>query len=160
MGYRQALCVTGGVALYRTSREIIDVTNSSAGVLRVVEMAGRGRAVVAAQNIRREQLVERAPVLVVEEEERAVIDASSIGAHIFMWEHGSVGDDIYSGKGRAAVVLGLASLVNHSATPNCRFVRYIEARALDVIALRDIAAGEEITFDYGMKLWFTPEEPR
>ena len=152
--------LTGGVALYRTSRESIDLTNESASVLRVVEMPGRRRAVVAHKNIRREQLVERAPVLVVEEEERAIIDASSIGAHIFMWEHGSVGDDIYSGKGRAAVVLGLASLVNHSAAPNCRFVRYIEARGLDVIALRDIAAGEEITFDYGMKLWFTPEEPR
>src|SRR5687768_11673787 len=74
-------------------------------------MPGRRRAVVAHKNIRREQLVERAPVLVVEEEERAIIDASSIGAHIFMWEHGSVGDDLYSGKGRAAVVLGLASLV-------------------------------------------------
>jgi uncharacterized protein len=122
--------------LYETSREIIDVTNESAGALRVVEMGGRGRAVVAAGKIRREQLVERAPVLVVEEEERAVLDASSIGAHIFMWEHGSVGDDLYSGKGRAAIVLGLASLVNHSATPNCRFVRHIEARALDVIALR------------------------
>ena len=105
------------MALYRTSREIIDVTNKPAGVLRVVEMAGRGRAVVAAEKIRRDQLVERAPVLVVEEEERPVIDTSSIGAHIFMWEHGSVGDDLYSGKGRAAVVLGLASLVNHSATP-------------------------------------------
>ena len=109
--------------MYRTSREIIDLTNESASVLRVVEMAGRGRAVVAAEKIRREQLVERAPVLVVEEEERAIIDASSIGAHIFMWEHGSVGNDLYSGKGRAAVVLGLASLVNHSATPNCRFLR-------------------------------------
>jgi hypothetical protein len=143
--------------LYRTSHEKIDVTNRSACILRVVEMPGRGRAIVADGAILRDQLIERAPVLIVPEADRAAIDPSSIGSHIFMWEHGSVGDDIYSGKGRVAVVLGYASLVNHSANPNCRFVRYIDAPALDVIALRDIAAGEEITFDYGMKLWFTPD---
>jgi SET domain-containing protein len=74
-----------------------------------------------------------------------------------MWEHESTGQDLYKQKGRVAVVLGFASLVNHSADPNCTFVRYIEARALDVIALRDIEAGEELTFDYEMTLWFTPE---
>jgi hypothetical protein len=80
-----------------------------------------------------------------------------VGNYIFMWEHGSTGEDIYSQEGRVAVVLGYASLVNHSPNPNCRFVRYIEAQALDLLAIRDIAAGEELTFDYGMTLWFTPE---
>jgi SET domain-containing protein len=74
-----------------------------------------------------------------------------------MWEHDSLGDDIYSQQGRAAVVLGFASLFNHSPDPNCKFIRYIDAMALDVIALRDIAADEELTFNYGMALWFTPE---
>ena len=41
---------------------------------------------------------------------RAAVDASSIGSHIFMWEHGSVGDDLYAPSGRAAVALGFASL--------------------------------------------------
>ena len=54
-------------------------------------------------------------------------------------------------------MLGFASLMNHSSDPNCDFVRYIEALALDLFALRDIAAGEELRFDYGMTLWFTPE---
>ena len=74
--------LTGGVALYETSREIIEVTNESACVLRVVEMPARGRAVVAAQKIRREQLVERAPVLVVEEEEcfRRVSGDKAVGS--------------------------------------------------------------------------------
>jgi SET domain-containing protein len=54
------------------------------------------------------------------------------------------------------VVLGYASLVNHSTTPNCDTVRHIEALAHDLIALRPIASGEELTIDYGMALWFTP----
>jgi SET domain-containing protein len=54
-------------------------------------------------------------------------------------------------------VLGFSSLINHSDDPNCRFIRHIEALALDTIATRTIRAGEELTFDYGMELWFTPE---
>jgi SET domain-containing protein len=29
--------------------------------------------------------------------------------------------------------------------------------ALDVVAIRDIKAGEELTIDYGLTLWFTPQ---
>lgn len=90
------------------------------------------------------------------EAERAVVDATNVGNYIFMWEHDTVAEDLYSKKGRAAIVLGFTSLVNHSASPNCDFVRYIEALALDLFAIRDIAAGEELTFDYGLTLWFTP----
>jgi SET domain-containing protein len=74
-----------------------------------------------------------------------------------MWEHDTVGQDLYSQKGRAAVVLGYTSLVNHSPEPNCDTVRYIDGFALDLVALRPIAAGDELTIDYGLTLWFTPE---
>jgi SET domain-containing protein len=53
-------------------------------------------------------------------------------------------------------VLGFTSLVNHSDSPNCDFIRYIEALALDLIAIRHIPAGEELTIDYGLTLWFAP----
>ena len=55
------------------------------------------------------------------------------------------------------MVLGYTSLVNHSPEPNCDIVRYIDALALDLVAVRPIAAGEELTIDYGLTLWFTPE---
>ena len=125
--------------------------------LRVASLCGRGRGIVADQPIRQGDIVERAPVLIIPESDRAAVDASSLGNHIFMWEHGTTGEDIYSQKGRAALVLGFASLVNHSDDPNCRFIRHIEALALDLIALRDVEAGEELTFDYDMTLWFTQE---
>ena len=125
--------------------------------LRVAELGPRGRGVVAGRAIAAGELIERAPVVVVPREDRAALDATRLGDYIFMWEHGTTGQDIHSGKGRAALVLGFASLINHSAEPNCDFVRYIEGEALDLVALRDIAEGEELTFDYGMTLWFEPE---
>ena len=43
----------------------------------------------------------------------------------------------------------VARLINHSCAPNCR-VEVIRGRVW-IIARRDIAAGEELTFDYGFK---------
>ena len=143
--------------MYETSAEIVAVDSTLRAPLRIAELGNRGRGVLVGRRIAAGELVERAPVIVVPEEDRVAVDASSVGSYIFMWEHDSTGEDIYSQKGRVAVVLGFASLVNHSETPNCRIIRHIEARALDLVATRDIENSEEVTFDYGMRLWFTPE---
>lgn len=139
-----------------TSSQIVAIDSSQRVPLRIEARGVRGRGVVAEAPIRQGELIERSPVIVVPTEDRRAVDGSSVGNYIFMWEHGTTGEDIYSQEGRVAVVLGYASLVNHSHEPNCRVFRYIEGQALDLFALRDIAAGEELTFDYGMTLWFTP----
>jgi uncharacterized protein len=46
--------------------------------------------------------------------------------------------------------------LSHSATPNCRFIRHIDDLVIDVFAIRQIEAGEELTIDYQMTLWFDP----
>ena len=143
--------------MHRTSRAAVAVHSRERVPLRVVSLGTRGRGVVAEREIAAGELVERAPVLIVPEAERAAIDPTNVGNYIFMWEHDTVGQDLYSQKGRAAVVLGYTSLVNHAPEPNCDFIRYIDALALDLVAVRTIAAGEELTIDYGLTLWFTPE---
>ena len=142
--------------MHRTSRDAVTVHGNRVP-LRVVQAGRRGRGVVAEREISQGQLIERAPVLIIPEAARAAVDQTNVGNYIFMWEHDTVGQDLYSQKGRAAVVLGYTSLVNHSPEPNCDTVRYIDAFALDLVALRPIAAGEELTIDYGLTLWFTPE---
>jgi uncharacterized protein len=124
--------------------------------LRVVDLGRRGRGVVAERRIAAGELVERAPVVIIPHAERAAVDPTNVGNYIFLWEPGTTGQDLYRQEGRAAIVLGFASLVNHSAEPNCAFTRHFEALALDLHAIRTIEAGEEITFDYGMTLWFEP----
>jgi len=56
----------------------------------------------------------------------------------------------------SAIALGYTSLLNHAHAPNCEFIRHIDDLAIDLVALRDIAAGEELTIDYQMTLWFVP----
>jgi SET domain-containing protein len=143
--------------MHETSRAEVVVRSTDRVPLRIALMGGKGRGVVAERDITAGELVERAPVLIVPEADRAGIDRTSLGNHIFMWEHDTVAEDLYTQRGRAAVVLGVASLLNHSGDPNCDFVRYIDALALDLVAIRDIKAGDELTIDYGLTLWFTPK---
>ena len=143
--------------MHRTSRADVVVHGADRVPLRIASMGSKGRGVVAERDIPAGELVERAPVLIIPESDRAGVDPTNVGNHIFMWEHDTVAEDLYSQKGRAAVVLGLTSLINHSNSPNCDFVRYIDALALDLVAIRAIKVGEELTIDYGLTLWFTPK---
>jgi uncharacterized protein len=126
-------------------------------LLRVVDLGDRkGRGVVAMQDIKKGELVERSPVLIIPNKDRAAVDPTVIFTYVFMWENGTVEEDLYKHEGRSAIALGFTSLLNHSYKPNAEFLRHIEALMIDVIALRDIEAGEEITIDYQMTLWFDP----
>ncbi len=125
--------------------------------LRIATVGGRGRGVVADAPIMKGDLVERSPVLVIPAADRVAADATIVFTYVFMWEHGTVEEDLYKHQGRAAIALGFTSLLNHSYAPNCAFVRHIDALAIDLVAARAIAAGEELTIDYQMTLWFTPE---
>ena len=52
------------------------------------------------------------------------------------------------------LVFGAMQFTNHSDAPNSSFARDIEALTMTFTALRDIEAGEEITIDYGIPLWW------
>jgi hypothetical protein len=54
--------------------------------------------------------------------------------------------------GKLMLVLGYGMLYNHSADPNL-FHRSAGRQLIEFVALRDIAAGEELTHDYGPEYW-------
>lgn len=54
---------------------------------------------------------------------------------------------------------GLVPLVNHSCDPNCG-IHVNETGAHDFVAIRDIKAGEEITFDYAMRNYSVEHFPK
>jgi SET domain-containing protein len=97
-------------------------------------------------------LIQAAPVVIVPHEERALLDQTILHDYYFQWDDGP------EGAGRGAVALGIVSLCNHSPRPNARAQRNPARQTLDLIALSPIAAGEEITIDYGCTLWFDPRE--
>jgi SET domain-containing protein len=109
---------------------------------------GKGRGVFALRPIAAGELIERAPVVVIPEGQWEKFEKTILFNYYFSWERHS------------ALVLGYGSLYNHSYQPNARFVRQFKEEAMDFIALRAIATGEEIVINYNgdptddSPLWF------
>jgi uncharacterized protein len=126
------------------------------GRIGVLPSPGKGRGVVAIAPIQTGDLIERSPVLIIPPEDRVVTDQTVIFTYVFMWEHDTIEEDLYKHSGRAAIALGFASLLNHSYNPNCIFIRHIDDFIIDIVAKKDIQAGDELSIDYQMTLWFRP----
>ena len=87
--------------MHETSRSLVEIDNWQRVPLRVITAGRKGRSVVAEGRIEKGELIECAPVLIVPEAERHVVDATNIGNYIFMWEYGTTAKDLETGKGRA-----------------------------------------------------------
>ena len=112
----------------------------------------RGRGLFARQPIASGTLIEAAPVIMLPMAECRLLDRTIIHNYYFHWD----GDP--DGEGRGALGLGLVSLCNHSRRPRARVDRNFARLTLDLVAIAAIAAGEEVTIDYGCQLWFEPRD--
>lgn len=107
-----------------------------------------GRGVFAKSVIKKGEIIEVAPILVLEFGE--FIDSHwNLLFEYYFWL-----DDY------VVLALGYGSLYNHSATPNCKYEISREEMVIKFTALRDITKDEEILFDYkqgrntDLPLWF------
>ena len=122
--------------------EPLDVPRHEA--LRLTDIDGKGRGVIAIEPINAGALLEIAPVIPLTTESSPMPD-QILYAYPFLWDDPPFIE---------AIALGLISMINHSDEPNAQFETDIPHKIVRVTALRDIAAGEEVTFDYGIPLWF------
>lgn len=119
--------------------------------LEVRDTPDRGRGVFARVAIDEGELIESCPVIPIPEEEVDPVGRTVLGNYFFKW--GGTGDE-------GAVALGFGSLYNHTNDPNAMYVRKYEQRTIDFVALKKIAAGDEITVSYHggfgqkTKTWF------
>ncbi len=103
--------------------------------VRVLPAGKKGRGVFAKGPLVEGEVVEYAPVIVLERDEARLLLTTKLGSHAF---------DL--GRARAGVGLGYTSLYNHSRTPNAEFESSPEF--VRIVAVRDIREGEEILIDY------------
>ncbi|MEH2042524.1 MAG: SET domain-containing protein [Nostoc sp.] len=107
------------------------------GMLIVGNTNLKGRGVFAQKRFLKGEIIERVPVVVISAEQVEFLDKTILGNYYYDWEDKA-----------AAIALGLSSLINHSYHPNSYYVKKFAERELDLIAYRDIEAGEEITANY------------
>lgn len=105
-------------------------------MIRVGSTKAKGRGVFAENNIQKGEMIERAPVLVLPDEQWQYINRTLLFSYCYSWHQ------------ETALALGFGSLYNHSYTPNAYYVKRYEEAEIDIVALRDIAAGEEILINY------------
>jgi uncharacterized protein len=67
---------------------------------------------------------------------------------------GTLSDYVFSSgeDGEVLLLLGYGMLYNHAAHPNLEYVQY-EPRVISFVTTRPVAAGEELTIDYGAEWW-------
>jgi SET domain-containing protein len=95
--------------------------------------------VFACERIPAGSLIEECPVIEIPEEELVALMPTTLGDYFFQW-----GPERLQG----ALALGYGSLYNHSYDPSAGYVRKLESRTIQFLALRDIEVGEEITVNY------------
>ena len=115
---------------------------------------GRGRGLYAREAIAKGEVLERACTIYIDAAQAPALD-KMLPLGDFYFEHPQSKDE-------GLMVLGLASLCNHSDDPSAD-VRFEDGGPIIgwiavLHALRDIPAGEEITYRYKCPLWFAPTD--
>ena len=105
----------------------------------VVKIAGKGRGVRAGRRFRQDELIERAPVVVLSAVDWEIASQTDVSRYCFSWGRGGA---------QAGIALGTGSLFNHSYAPNAYARPLARERLMEFVALRDIEENEEITINY------------
>ena len=118
------------------------------GLLKLVPIKGKGRGVVTTRAIKKGVEVEASPIIRMKKRDRLDRDCV-LSNYPFEWD-----DPPYI----QAFPLGFAGLLNHSDKPNCKIEAEIEGEVLCITTLRNVSAGEELTWNYGIDPWFDVTE--
>lgn len=95
------------------------------------------RGLIAQKEIKKGRIIERCPVVLVGKEEESALKQTVLWKYYYEW------DNEYH-----AIVLGYGSLINHSYTPNARYVFDYKNKLFIVKAIKNIKKDEEITVNY------------
>lgn len=109
------------------------------GALYIKEVNGKGRGVFSSASIRAGDIVETCKMLVLRAEEYDLSTASFLINFSFF---------IDRDENIVGVATGFGSLYNHAVPANATHKIYKEDSRIDFVALRDIAADEEICINY------------
>lgn len=108
--------------------------------IQVKSYPGKGRGVCTMEKVKEGDVIERLPVLVIEPDVYQVVHTLPFINHTFVW-----GDE----RQRAgAIGFGFSSLCNHSPEPNAVLKKDYANNVMDLVALREIHQGEELTIKY------------
>src|SRR5260221_8402603 len=102
-------------------------------------MPDAGRGVFARIAIKKGEIIETCPVIVIPEHDIASLSEGILLTYFYFF-----GKD----KERMVLALGFGSIYNHTYTPNARYKENEKEMTISFIALKNIKKDEEITVNY------------
>ncbi len=120
-------------------------------ILFIAPVDSKGRGVFTSEAIASNTIVEIAPVIVMSNEERKLLDKTLLHDYIFEW-----GGE----QKQCCLALGYISVYNHSYTSNCEYEMDYANQLMQIRTVSAIQAGEELCINYNgswnnsKKLWF------
>lgn len=110
-----------------------------------------GRGVFTSEKLKAGTVIEIAPVIVMSQKDRTLIDQTLLHDYIFEW-----GDQ----HDQCCMALGYVPVYNHSYKSNCEYEMDYDNQLISIKTVRIIKAGEELYINYNgtwndeKKLWF------
>ena len=98
-----------------------------------------GRGMFSTEDIAGGSLIEICPVVVLPQEEVSIIHGTRLHDYYFTW-----GID----QKQCAIALGYGSVYNHAKDSNAEYNLNLADKTIEIVAVRDIPPGEEITINY------------
>ena len=98
-----------------------------------------GRGMFTAENIEEGTVIEISPVIVMNKNERKLLDQTLLHDYIFEW-----GGD----RNECCMALGYVPLYNHSYRSNCEYEMDFDNQLIRIKAIRYIKTGEELFINY------------
>ena len=123
--------------------------------LYIEKSAAKGRGVFTKDDLPANTIVEVSPVIVMNAEERKLLDKTLLHDYIFEWG---------KNKDQCCMALGYISVYNHSFQSNCEYEMNFEEEMIRIKTVREIGKGEELFINYNgdwndkKKLWFEVKE--
>jgi SET domain-containing protein len=119
--------------------------------LTVAPSGNKGRGVFTSESIEEGTIVEISPVIVMNKEDRKLLDKTLLHDYIFEWGYE---------RNQCCMALGYVPLYNHSYQSNCEYEMDFENELIQIKTVRYIKKGEELLINYNGEwnnkkpLWF------
>ena len=110
----------------------------------------KGRGVFALRDIKKGEVVEISPVVIVPATS-IPDDGEAPDGYVLDWDPETEGEE-------HCMPLGYIMMYNHSNEPNLMLENDMEELTITAFANRAIKAGEELTWNYACELWFDEEK--
>jgi SET domain-containing protein len=111
----------------------------------------KGRGMFTNVDLKKNTIIEVAPVIVMSKQDRLLLDQTLLHDYIFEWGNK---------HNQCCMALGYVPLYNHSRRSNCEYEMNFKKQIITVKTVRAIKAGEELTINYngdwnnGKPVWF------